>query len=173
MGRDPSRKPSILKTASLQAAAGLIASGLWISACTANKGPAPVINSTYVVVSENTPFYKYGPAQTFGPDMTLAMGRTVTLMTHEFGYSRVMLQDGVSGYVPNDDIKPLPPTPPPKPTPNPGGGGGFWSKRKSPPPGTFSGGSDPLFDVRDVPPPPMPAAEKNAPATPPPPPFRY
>src|SRR6202012_2862895 len=69
--------------------------------------------------------------------------------------SRVMTDNGLSGYVPNDDIKPVPPTPRPKMagTPAPGG---FWSRRRAAPASNFSGGPQPLFDVNEVPPPPLP-----------------
>jgi hypothetical protein len=56
-------------------------------------------------------FYKFGPAQSFGPDFVLNEGARVTMLEHSFGYSRVMTEDGTAGFVSTDDLKPAPPGP--------------------------------------------------------------
>ncbi len=55
-------------------------------------------------VRVDTPMYRYGPAQTFGPDFTLKQGQHIVLMRREYGYSRVMTDEGQSGYVATEDI---------------------------------------------------------------------
>jgi len=68
-----------------------------------------------VVATFQAPFYKYGPAQTFGPDFLLSQGVTVTVLKRDWAYSRVMTDDGTAGYMSSDDLKPAPPpTPVPK-----------------------------------------------------------
>jgi hypothetical protein len=145
---------------------------LLIAACATNK--SEIVTTSYIVSAPTTSFFKYGPAQEFGPDLTLTNGQHVTMLHKEFGYSRIMTDTGVSGYVSNDDIKALPPTPVPKPTPNPTASRGFFSRHFGPA-SNFKPSSDPLFDVNDVPPPPMPAnpSKPAAPAATPPPNFRY
>jgi hypothetical protein len=64
--------------------------------------------SKYVVSANKTAFYKFGPAQSFGPDFVLNEGARVTMLEHTFGYSRVMTEDGTAGFVSTDDIKPAP-----------------------------------------------------------------
>ena len=57
-------------------------------------------------VRVETPMYRYGPAQNFGPDFTLKRGQHIVLMRKEYGYSRVMTDEGQSGYVATEDIIP-------------------------------------------------------------------
>jgi hypothetical protein len=66
------------------------------------------------VTATRAQFYKYGPAQAFGADETLAQGTRVTMVQRDFGFSRVMLASGTTGYVSTDELRPLPPEPPPK-----------------------------------------------------------
>ena len=68
--------------------------------------------ATYVISAPRAPFYKYGPAQSFGPDFTLDQDTRVTILQHDMGFSRITTANGLSGYVSNDDIKPAPPEPP-------------------------------------------------------------
>ena len=77
---------------------------------------APIPTGARAVVSAfQAPFYKYGPAQTFGPDFLLSQGVTVTVLKRDWAYSRVMTDDGTAGYMSSDDLKPAPPpTPVPK-----------------------------------------------------------
>ena len=78
------------------------------SACETNSVPS---GSKFLVSVPKAPFYKFGPAQSFGPDFVLNEGASVTMLEHSFGYSRVMTEDGTSGFVSTDDLKPAPPGP--------------------------------------------------------------
>lgn len=71
----------------------------------------------YVVSVSQTPIFRYGPAQSFGADFSLTQGQHVVMLKREFGYSRVMTDEGQTGYVATEDLKPAPPPPaPPTPT---------------------------------------------------------
>ena len=70
-----------------------------------------------MVTALHTPFYRYGPAQGIGADAVLDNGAHLTLLYKSFGYSRVMLENGISGYVSTDAIAPAPPEPKKKPVP--------------------------------------------------------
>lgn len=63
-------------------------------------------NTGHYEVRVETPMFRYGPAQSFGPDFTLKQGQHVVLMRKDYGYSRVMTDDGQSGYVATEDILP-------------------------------------------------------------------
>jgi hypothetical protein len=63
----------------------------------------------YVVSAPRSPFYKYGPAQAFGADFALERGKKVTVIENSFGFSKVMTDDGQSGFMPTDDLAPAPP----------------------------------------------------------------
>lgn len=63
-------------------------------------------NTGHYEVCVETPMFSYGPAQSFGPDFTLKQGQHVVLMRKNYGYSRVMTDDGQSGYVATEDIIP-------------------------------------------------------------------
>ena len=137
------------------------------SACAAKQVK---VGSRYVITAPKTAFYKYGPAQSFGPDTTLTQGTVVTMLESTWGFCHVMTESGLGGYVSSDDLKPAPPaaaTPPPVPS-----GGSrppqFYSGRPKqntirPTPG------GPLFDVNEVP---MPLPDNNPPPGPKPK-FRY
>jgi hypothetical protein len=75
-------------------------------ACQTNSVPS---GSHYVVSVAKAPFYKFGPAQGFGPDFVLEEGARVTMLEHSFGYSRIMTADGTSGFVATEDLKPFEP----------------------------------------------------------------
>jgi len=75
-----------------------------LSGCSSGGG-AP---GRYVVTSAKSPFYKYGPAQTFGPDFALDRGQKVTVVQSSFGFAKVTTDDGTSGYMPTDDLAPAP-----------------------------------------------------------------
>ena len=124
----------------------------------------------YVITAPKTAFYKYGPAQSFGPDTTLTQGTIVTMLESTWGFCHVMTDTGLGGYVSSDDLKLAPPAPAtPKPTsadsprkPQ------YYSGRPKqntirPTPGGL------LFDVNDVP---MPLPD-SSPAPAPKPKFRY
>ncbi len=106
----------------------------------------------YVVSAPQTPLYRYGPAQSFGPDMNLQQNQHVVVMRRDSGYSRIMTDDGQTGYVASEDLSPAPPPPKPTPTSNPG----RIFSRGSGHPGLSSANrniqeSGPLFDT-DLPP---------------------
>ena len=82
------------------------------SACASSTPPAPGADR-YMVSAIRTPFYRYGPAQGMGADTVLQTGERVTLLYHSYGYSRVMLASGISGYVSTDAITPVPAEPKP------------------------------------------------------------
>ena len=116
----------------------------------AASGPMPA-SDKFVVSKKAAQFYKYGPAQAFGPDFNLSEGQKVTMLQRQFGYSRIMLEDGTSGYVATEDLTPAPPEPVARPTPKArwARGSGASSKPRQ---STFESiPTDPLFDVNDVP----------------------
>ena len=89
---------------------------LAFSAC---AGSSPGKSSTYYAVSAKmAQVYRFGPAQPTGADALLKQGQRVTMLRQEFGYSRVMTEDGLTGYIANDLIAPAPP--PEKPQKKPG-----------------------------------------------------
>jgi hypothetical protein len=73
--------------------------------------PVATPGSRYVVNTTRAAFYKYGPAQSFGPDFNLVEGQRVTMMERSFGYSRVTTDEGVTGYIATDQIQLAPPEP--------------------------------------------------------------
>lgn len=82
----------------------------FLSGCTTGAaGPG-----RYVVTSPKSPFYKYGPAQAFGADFALNRGQQVTVVENSFGFAKVTTDDGLSGYMPSDDLIPAPPEPLPQ-----------------------------------------------------------
>ncbi len=82
-----------------------------LAALTACENTIPS-GASYVISAPKAGIYKYGPAQSFGPDFMLDEGTEVTIIQHSMGFSRVTTPTGISGYVSNDDIKPAPPKPP-------------------------------------------------------------
>ena len=93
----------------------------------------PVLSGTtggwYAVAASETPFYRYGPQQGNGPDLELPHDSIMKVIRPSFGYVKVQLQDGKSGYVAGEDIQPagaalvaekLAPPPAPAPAPEPG-----------------------------------------------------
>ena len=144
--------------------AGIIGLALALVACA--SGPQIPPGSSCEVTASRAPFYKYGPAQSFGADDMLAAGTRLTLIQRSMGFSRVMLASGVTGYVSNDDISAVAPEVPPAP-------GSVVTNRKLDPLFTAPSKSgkpkrsnvqptpgDPLFDVNDVP---LPVKEEPKP----------
>jgi hypothetical protein len=78
------------------------------SGCETNNVPS---GTKFIVSAPKTAFYKFGPAQSFGPDFALSEGARVTMLEHSFGYSHVMTEDGTTGFVSTDDLQPAPPGP--------------------------------------------------------------
>lgn len=64
----------------------------------------------YAVTAESTAFYRYGPQQGSGPDMSLPRDTLVNLIRPSLGYSKVkLLADGQEGFVASEDIQAAPP----------------------------------------------------------------
>jgi hypothetical protein len=90
-----------------------------LAGCTATGGPGAHAGDPYIVNSQRTLFYSYGPAQASGPDFALDQGQRLTMLSYEYGFSRVAVQGtGQSGYVATEDLAPAPPPPKPAPTPS-------------------------------------------------------
>jgi hypothetical protein len=70
---------------------------------------ATVGGKFFAVTAESTAFYHYGPQQGNGPDKKLEKGTLVSLIRPSFGYCKIKLTTGESGYVSNDDISLAPP----------------------------------------------------------------
>lgn len=126
----------------------------------------------YVIGPPQTPMFRYGPAQSFGPDFNLQQGQHVVMLRKEFGYSRVMTEDGQSGYVATEDLIPAPPpvkvaatrggyTAPRMPTRGSGGRPGVSSAN------AHVIESGPLFGADDLPGlPPLPERDNGEPPKP-------
>ena len=143
---------------------------LALGACATKQVKA---GTRYIVTAPKTAFYKYGPAQSFGPDTTLVQGTIVTMLESTWGFCHVMTDTGLGGYVSSDDLKLAPPAPPTTLSPKLAGNNArnpqFFSGRPKqntirPTPG------GPLFDVNDVP---MPLPDNTTPAPGLKPKFRY
>jgi len=75
-------------------------------------------NTYYAVSAKMAQVYRFGPSQPTGADTLLKQGQRVIMLRQEYGYSRVMTEDGMTGYIANDLIAPAPP--PEKPRTLPG-----------------------------------------------------
>jgi hypothetical protein len=128
------------------------------------------VGTRYMVTAPKTAFYKYGPAQSFGPDTTLPKGTVVTMLESTWGFCHVMTDTGLSGYVSSDDLKIAPPaaaTPPPKLATNTSRP--QFSNVRPKPSNIRPTPGGPLFDMSDLP---MPLPDSSEPAGPKPK-FRY
>jgi hypothetical protein len=117
--------------------------------CAATGPAAPT--DRYVISVKAAQFYKYGPAQAFGPDFNLTQGQKVRMVQRQFGYSQVSLEDGTVGYVATEELKPAPPDPPPPRIVAKPRAPRFFSSGKPRRSNVESIPGDPLFDVNDVP----------------------
>jgi len=77
--------------------------------------PSPNFVGDTVIASDFAQFFRLGPQQAGGADLSLRTGERVMLQRKEFGYSRVQLEDGQVGYMANEDLQPAPPEPRRKP----------------------------------------------------------
>lgn len=93
-------KPQCLVVPALVA---LLAAG-----CSSSLKPAlsGTTGGWFSVAANQTPFYRYGPQQGNGPDMQLPRDSIMKVIRPSFGYVKVQLQDGESGYVASEDIRP-------------------------------------------------------------------
>lgn len=94
---------------------------VFLAGCASDPTP---MGSRFVVSTAFAEFYKNGPAQdvgfaqhTFdnylasqytGPDFQLPKGASVTMLKRESGYSKVVTDNGVAGYVANEKLAPAP-----------------------------------------------------------------
>lgn len=84
-----------------------------LAACqTTPVGPAPEFMADMVVSNDYSLFFRLGPQQAGGADLSLRTNEKVMLLRKEFGYSRVQLENGLVGYMANEDIQPAPEPPP-------------------------------------------------------------
>lgn len=167
--------------------AATVALGLLVAACVAQPGGAGANNSAapssaaggnrYKVKAETTGFYKLGPQQPGGPDLSLKRDTHLTLIKHSYGYSQVQLdENGGNGIVGNEDLAPLTPqelaaeqapaNANVNPGPNAGGTGAKTRRRTSPrlsSPAPLSPGEEPS----------LPGSESAPARTGPTPSFRY
>jgi hypothetical protein len=96
----------ILPTATAALAMALLATGC------ATQSYAPEEAPELSIIRDYAGFYRLGPIQARGPDVSLRTGERVKLMRKEMGYSLVMLEDQRTGYVANEYLAPAPPRPP-------------------------------------------------------------
>lgn len=76
-----------------------------------NKITTPEGGKAYVVATEKTSFYRYGPQQGNGPDAELPKDTLVNLIRNSFGYSKVQVSaSGEQGFVASEDIMRASPT---------------------------------------------------------------
>jgi len=100
-----------MKTRPSVIAAGL-AILLSITGCeTVPLEPLPNFLANTVIARDYAQFFRLGPQQAGGADLSLRIGELVMLQRKEFGYSRVQLEDGQVGYMANEDLQPAPPEP--------------------------------------------------------------
>ncbi len=137
-----------------------VAVGCFLPACTTPPSGIPP-GTRFIIATTRAPFYKYGPAQSFGADFVLLKNQRVAMLERAFGFSRVMTEDGVTGWVANEELAPAPATPPPSARALAAASIGkprmYSGKRRTsnvPPIPT-----DPLFDLNDVP---LPLPEEPA-----------
>lgn len=71
--------------------------------------PSPNFVGDMVIGTDYAQFFRLGPQQAGGADLSLRTGELVMLQRKEFGYSRVQLEDGQVGYMANEDLQPAPP----------------------------------------------------------------
>jgi hypothetical protein len=88
-----------------------------LDGCSTATGPGTHAGDAYMVKSQRTAFYSFGPAQPSGPDFALNHGARVTMLSYDYGYSHVAVEGTrQSGYVATDDLTPAPPLPAPSPS---------------------------------------------------------
>lgn len=82
---------------------------VFLAACQSTPvGPAPEFLPDMVVSNDYSLFFRLGPQQAGGADLSLRTNERVMLLRKEFGYSRVQLENGLVGYMANEDIQPAP-----------------------------------------------------------------
>lgn len=121
---EPVRARSLSRIRSMHLVLRLLLAGgalAWVAGCASDPVPP---GSRFVVSAPFAEFYKKGPAQDVGfaqsgfdnylagqyagPDFQLPKGAAVTMLKRESGYSKVVTDNGVAGYVANEKLKPAP-----------------------------------------------------------------
>jgi hypothetical protein len=92
----PSFVPALLAASALLTACGMQKSNL-LSGTT---------GGWYSVSAGETPFYRYGPQQGNGADQKLPHDALLRVIRPSFGYLKVQLESGDTGYVASEDIRP-------------------------------------------------------------------
>jgi len=100
-----------------------LAAVAWVAGCATEPAPS---GTRYIVSTPSAALYKNGPAQDpsfaspqlasfrtladpdSGPDTRLPKGAYVTLLRREIGYSHVVTDQGLVGYVANDELQKAP-----------------------------------------------------------------
>jgi len=101
--------------------AALLLCAILLAGCSTSAGPGAHAGEPYIVNSQRTLFYAYGPAQASGPDFAINHGQRVTMLSYSYGYSQIAITEtGQSGYVATEDLKPAPPSALPSPSASPG-----------------------------------------------------
>ncbi|HEX4085638.1 MAG TPA: hypothetical protein VHY22_12050 [Chthoniobacteraceae bacterium] len=91
---------------------------LLLAGCATPKGAAYRTGQPYVVSANHCDFYSFGPAQAGGPDFSLSRGQQLTMLSYEYGYSKVSIAGtGQTGWLPTERISPAPHPARPGPTP--------------------------------------------------------
>jgi len=86
---------------------------LAVAGCqTVPMDPSPDFVPDMVVTIDYAQFFRLGPQQAGGADLSLRTNEQVMLLHKEFGYSRVQLENSQVGYIANEDIQPAPEPPP-------------------------------------------------------------
>lgn len=86
----------------------------WIGLAALLFGGCAVVNylpgeePIHLVIRGGAPFWTYGPQQAGMPDENLDLGDPVKVIRFEYGFSRVQLESGLTGYVANEDLEKAP-----------------------------------------------------------------
>lgn len=100
---------------------------MFVTGC-ATQSFDPATAPEYMIISSFAPFYRLGPQQASGPDVSLRQGTRIKLLRKEMGYSYVQLDDGRAGYIANESMAPAPPRPKETPAGLPATGPGSSKK---------------------------------------------
>ena len=99
-------------SAHIRRAGAAAAAALCLASCeTVPLEPSPDFTGDMLVSTDYAQFFRLGPQQAGGADFSLRTGERVMLQRKEFGYSRVQLENGLVGYMANEDIQAAPPEP--------------------------------------------------------------
>jgi hypothetical protein len=91
-----------------------LAAALCLAGC-ATQSFEPGQEPEFEVREDFAKFYQTGPGQERGPDASLRTGERFKMLRREMGYSFVLLEDGRTGYVANEEMASAPPEPPVEP----------------------------------------------------------